>query len=96
MNLLIWTSDVKLDVSLLCSFFPLAYYSPVLLCSAGQRKMPKRLYGKEGVCGGKMTVLHVFSNTQKEPVHMTVPVSTAVRNAKPLFNHKHFLSKRGI
>lgn len=53
MNLLIWTSDVKLDVSLLCSFFPLAYYSPVLLCSAGQRKMPKRLYGKEGVWGGR-------------------------------------------
>lgn len=43
-----------------------------------------------------MTVLHVVSGIERKPIHMTVLVTTAVRNAKSFFNHKHFLKKRRI
>lgn len=76
-------------------YFPSLLFSCfAVLCRS--KENAKEIMWKRSVWGGRMTVLHVVSNTEKKPIHMTVLVTTALRNAKSLFSHKHFLKKRRI
>lgn len=75
-------------------YFPSLLFSCfAVLCRS--KENAKEIIWRRSVWGRKMTVLHVVSNIEKKPIHMTVLVTTAVRNVKS-FNHKHFLNKRRV